>query len=398
MVHPIGLYYPFIHFKDERWLKLVALYWPKLARIVPSGYPTQDSETVKHLADQLGFVINLNPEPAVSGVGQRFAKLLDEHGGALQERYGIARRREWPDDPVTVAYAPDGRGQTERSLAYVYAAKMHPDLLDALTETGLVHTSRLFNKSWDPAWIGMHPRLADVYMSTLADALAESNDLQPVTDETLDHLAVGGWDLPHLAQALLGESLMLGPAGGGVDISKALGMLAIEAVVPSDLDRVPVERIIKVRKNHGDEFDAFRTYLDQVAGGLASLNVQDPLIMRAYLEEEYNTKLAPKLDDLRKGLRKSKVDTTMGAMNVETTLPPLIGSAAALAGVTIDPVIALGGAAAFGILPMLGAHRQRTKALVSGSPVAYMLRVEKEVRPPTLVESLTQSGRQFLRI
>jgi hypothetical protein len=36
-------------------------------------------------------------------------------------------------------------------------------------------------------------------------------------------------------------------------------MLAIEAVIPNDLDRVPIERIIKVRKDHGDEFDAFRT-------------------------------------------------------------------------------------------------------------------------------------------
>jgi hypothetical protein len=394
MVHPIGLYYPFIHFKDERWLKLVALYWPKLARIVPSGYPTHDSDTVKRLAGELGFVINLNPEPAVSGVGQRFAKLLDQHAGALQERYGVAKRHEWPPDPVTAAYAPMGRDQSEPSLAYVYASKLHPDLLSALTATGLVRTSRLF----DPSWIGMHPRLADVYMSTLADALAEDNNLQPVTDETLHHLAVGGWDLPHLAQALLGESLMVGPAGGGVDTSRALGMLAVDAVVPNDLDRVPVDRIVNVRKNHGDEFDAFRTYLDQLASGLASLNVQDPMIMQAYLEEEYNTKLAPKLDDLRKGLRKSKLETTMGAMNVETTLPALIGSAAALAGATINPVVALSGAAAFGILPMLGAHRKRTKELTSGSPVAYLLRVGKQVRPPTLVESLTQSGRRFLRI
>ena len=31
----IGLYHPFIHFKDDDWLKLSALYWDRMARIVP---------------------------------------------------------------------------------------------------------------------------------------------------------------------------------------------------------------------------------------------------------------------------------------------------------------------------------------------------------------------------
>lgn len=44
-----ALYYPFIHFKDDRWLKLSALYWDKVARIVPHDYATDDSATVKAL-------------------------------------------------------------------------------------------------------------------------------------------------------------------------------------------------------------------------------------------------------------------------------------------------------------------------------------------------------------
>jgi len=30
-----ALYYPFIHFKDDSWLTLSALYWDRMARIVP---------------------------------------------------------------------------------------------------------------------------------------------------------------------------------------------------------------------------------------------------------------------------------------------------------------------------------------------------------------------------
>ena len=36
MANFIGLYYPFIHFKDEAWLKAITLYWDRVKRIVPS--------------------------------------------------------------------------------------------------------------------------------------------------------------------------------------------------------------------------------------------------------------------------------------------------------------------------------------------------------------------------
>ena len=31
MKNYIGLYYPLIHFKDDAWIKLTALYWDKMA-------------------------------------------------------------------------------------------------------------------------------------------------------------------------------------------------------------------------------------------------------------------------------------------------------------------------------------------------------------------------------
>jgi hypothetical protein len=46
----LGLYYPYFHVRDERWLKVAALYWPKIVRIVPAGYQTRDSDAVRALA------------------------------------------------------------------------------------------------------------------------------------------------------------------------------------------------------------------------------------------------------------------------------------------------------------------------------------------------------------
>ena len=47
MVSYVGLYYPFIHFRNEGWLKLTALYWDSLRRIVPSGAGVHDTDEVK---------------------------------------------------------------------------------------------------------------------------------------------------------------------------------------------------------------------------------------------------------------------------------------------------------------------------------------------------------------
>jgi hypothetical protein len=56
----IGLYYPFIHFRDESWLKLTSLYWDRMGRIVPEGYGLRDNDTVRQFKDS-GYIRNFHP-------------------------------------------------------------------------------------------------------------------------------------------------------------------------------------------------------------------------------------------------------------------------------------------------------------------------------------------------
>jgi hypothetical protein len=53
------LYYPFIHFRDEAWLKLSALYWDDVTRIVPKSYAPRDTrsrpESALHGVELAGF-------------------------------------------------------------------------------------------------------------------------------------------------------------------------------------------------------------------------------------------------------------------------------------------------------------------------------------------------------
>lgn len=47
MMKRVGLYYPYIHIRDEEWIKTAALYWPRLARIVSDDYPLDQCRLVK---------------------------------------------------------------------------------------------------------------------------------------------------------------------------------------------------------------------------------------------------------------------------------------------------------------------------------------------------------------
>ena len=46
-----GLYFPFVHIRDDDWLKMAVLYWPSVRRLVPADYLTQDGLIEKHVHD-----------------------------------------------------------------------------------------------------------------------------------------------------------------------------------------------------------------------------------------------------------------------------------------------------------------------------------------------------------
>src|SRR3989442_1555566 len=183
-----GLYYPFIHFKDERWLKLSAFYWDRMARVTPEKYPRADSAVVTSLGS---FIENLPPSYVSPSFGERFVEFVNEHGKALRKRYGLALCDNWGPIPSERRPPPAGGSSgSDHRLSHVFYEKMSPTVRAVFTENDLARPDPS-----DQRWIGMHPKVADVYMTAMADQLAADRGLFPVTDEAIDHLAVGGWTM-----------------------------------------------------------------------------------------------------------------------------------------------------------------------------------------------------------
>jgi hypothetical protein len=246
-----------------------------------------DSDEVKRLVDA-GYIQSKLPLDAAFQIAGPFRELINTHGDAMHAQFGVAKRDMWPDDIHTRLYAP-GR---DRKLAYVFDEKMDPGLLSDLFGHGLVAS-----RSDNPRWIGMHPRLAKVYMVSLAEAMAPTLGAHPLTDATFDHVAVSGLTMDRLAAALLDRPEFAAPASANAsaerEVEESMASLAFRTVVPVDPVRIPAEKIIEFRQKYAEERGLFQAELAKLAGGLAHLkDVNDPHEMEQHLKSEYDKTLS----------------------------------------------------------------------------------------------------------
>lgn len=391
MVTSAGLYYPYIHFRDDRWMKAAALYWPGMARIVPRGYRTMDSPTVRTLSAELGFVQNLRPEAAAATVEQLFLGLLREHGEQLAHRLAVdpTYAREESGTPLWHGSSP------KSGLGFIYAEKMTSTLRNGLLQLGLAvigqgsHHGRL-SMDPDPShWIGVDERLAAVYMCVLAQEVSRRNTLTPVTDQALSQLAVGQWTIEDVAGTLLGTDLT-SPSRTAheplPDQTAAVAYLALDLAVPSGLDQVPVTSIVNFRRQHEGEVRAFQ---EAVAGAAAELRgldrrIEDQILAK-YLTDVVSRHLEEPRQQLKNALRSHKFDTVLSTLTIQTELPAL--AAAGTLGMTVNPVVGAVAGAAVGIASITASARRRKAELRRANPAAdYLLRVGEEFASMGAVE------------
>jgi hypothetical protein len=382
-----GLYYPFIHFKDEGWLKLTALYWDGMKRIVPMGAALHDSDEVQRLIDA-DFVRNESPTDAAAGIAPAFRELVAAHGDSLRARLGVDGRAEWPEDPYTRLYAPTG---SDTKLAYVFEEKIDQRLLSDLFACSLV-TERAGNARW----IGMHPRLANLYMMSLAEAMAPAVGAHPLTDEAFDHVAVSGLTMERLAAALL-EQPALAHERDDREIEEHMASLALRYVVPAAPADIPAEKIVAFRSRYAEERGLFQAEVAKLTAGLAYLNeVNDVREVERHLENEYHKTLAKRLERLRTGLEHAGIDTVESTIGTSIALPAGVATALTAAGLTLAQPLAAAAGIAFAAWTIWRKHRKARDGVLKPSPEAYLYQASKFFTPESLTSRIAVDSRRFL--
>ena len=395
----MGLYYPYVHFRDERWLKLAALYWPRMARIVTPGYPTHDSELVRRLNDELGFVVDVSPVTARSAVAAPFTDFIGSLGPNELARWSVTSEGPYePDDLTPVSQvpvaAPETRSPTARQAGHhVSWSPAGQGRLSAVHESEVSDALRAHLIAADLArpvrevWLGMHPELAWLYKCRLTEEVASRNRLAPTTDQLPAYAALAGAAMPATASASTTSS----PAANA-GVETAFGLLAVTAVIPADLDLVPAEKIIEARRRFGQQFDRWRQNVDDVGAALAEQlrAVESPEILAAYLDDAVRQYSTAPVEDLRRGLTEAGIDMADQAINSRFALP----AGLAAIGLASQPHIAaaLGIAAGAVAIRRAGSSKARAASL---APAAYLLSVRETLTPQTWITRVIRAMRRI---
>lgn len=411
MLPQVGLYYPFIHFRDERWLKTAALYWRELARVVPRGYPLADSRTARVLCEELGFVRPVDPAETARQVAPLFLSVLARHGGALRAA-GYAASPAWgawgrhsagdsfnPAPPLTWGRAArHNRVSARAGVAASYEEEFTPELREVLMECGLAADVRRTPGLQERQslvygrWMAMDARLTWVYKCAFVEVLARQGRYTPTTDQPDAHLASDGWDADRIAQSLL-DAPGVAPAARPDDLTDAVGLLAIRLAVPAGMDNIPVEKIVKLRQEHREEFAAFNAVVaqtvEELRQELSGVTLQEARVrdVRLAVEDRFDRPLQA----LRKAMRAQGMGTVYGLANVKFDVPALMSLAGTAAGGFLDhPVAGAAAGAALGFMNVRHTHKQQVQGLKSANPAAYLLSVQRGLKPQSLLRQITQ--------
>ncbi|WP_406305067.1 DUF6236 family protein [Streptomyces sp. NBC_00885] len=372
----IGLYYPYIHLRDTGWIKAAALYRPRLARMVPSGYPVDDSIVVRTLTDELDFLLNVEPDAAARDVAPLFLDFLRNNIAQVVEEYGVSG-----SGIRSVSREPHLRGvrltlAENWGLSGVHWSELDAELRQVLIDSGLaVEASDATNRTSTPRpWIAMDPMLAWVYKCALADELARQNGLEPTTDQVPAHLGVYEWDRDRISSTLLGAAPPVDPG----DPVGTVGFLAVKLAVPRNLEDIPISKIVELRRKHATEFEAFEHAISEAADdlGQASRGVCDQKVLQAYVESEIRHRFDQPLKNLQGAMRGLKLGTALGIANLKFEIPALT-----LLGVAADRPLVMASAAAFGIASLCRSAAQVRNEKLRGNPTAYLLRISGEFGP-----------------
>jgi hypothetical protein len=371
----IALYYPWMHFQDDTWVKLAVLTWDRVARVHPPELPSRDSELVRRIQDESDFVLEIAPSHHdLDVVATTFAAVLDPD---VVDRHLERSRRTGYLMPPSNAYswqAPEMvwiyQGETMRKVSTTMAERMLE------LELARPHAT-------NQRWIAVPSTFASIYLAVLADAMGHHNDMSPVTDDPRVHRASGSME--HLMEALVGT----GPAPAVDNAPNAYLHVAIQAVLePKGLAEVPVSKILKFRQRHGAELVAFRTHVAGLGEELARVaEVENLTVAQAHLQALYTSRTKPMLDDLRKALRGFGIESAAGSLGLRVDLNAATGTV--LGGIAAaGGQLALAGAAvAVGVVPYV-ASRVRARKQHKASPVAYLLAADRELTGSRLLRAM----------
>ncbi len=95
-----------------------------------------------------------------------------------------------------------------------------------------------------------------------------------------------------------------------------LAEVAIQTVVPRNIDSIPVEKIVEIREKYSGQQGIFHDYLQSIIAELPNLkNVENQEFVNDHLDVEFRKKIKPKLDELDDVINSLGIETVPSVLN-----------------------------------------------------------------------------------
>ncbi|MFL5626743.1 MAG: DUF6236 family protein [Ktedonobacteraceae bacterium] len=378
----LGLYYPHIVFPNDAWVKAAVCYWDKMGRMVsstdPGTYPS-DSDVVRQMREALDFVVDFSPNSSdLFNAEAACRKVLSQNYEELRRRYAFSETN-----------------------VVVFASKMNPEFSRFLEREGFAVCD--FSKSHNNYYpiLRMHPKIAFIYLATLASEMASTRNLHPVTESPSDFTFTGDYTIGRITKFLLGEANenadFLASPYPAEEIARRIALISFQTAVPKGVGDIPVEKIIRFRQAYRDELTVFQTQLQDFAKNLDVIEgVTDPKAIEAHLKAAYEREIKPQIKTIKSCWKSLAVETVQGIWSIQVALPPIIASSmAALKLAPLPPSIAGPAAIACSIVPVFLKKRKEVSEQQHTSLAAYLLYVSEDLTPTSLIAHITQRMRRM---
>ncbi len=346
MSNGVTLYYPFIHPRDENFMKAALLFWSKVRRIVPESVTVGDkvdgdTESVQKLTDS-GLLISTDPAPYTKVTSETFLKILDT--SQVDLRIGKSEAEELRTRHVNI-----------------HVEKIAYEILVALDERGVAR------RSGD--WVTMRDEVGILYMHCLASSMSDAMSAPLLADST--------------AHAEFGETFLFNPLltsdlarATRLNPTETLLQLGLPLPTPEALAGVTIDKVIRFVNRNASEKQAFRNAIEGILQ--AASEVTDSNELADYLSDK-RTSIQSAIKNLEKSLGEIRVISVGNAAKI--TIP-----AAFSAGAKALPFgpIGVGIAAAIGLaiaaISIYAETRGKLRQARLGSPYHYIIRLKKKLK------------------
>jgi hypothetical protein len=171
-----ALYYPYIHIRDEHWLKATLLFFPTVKRIVPDTYTPEDLPSIvkyTEIKGPAGPLLQSVPviSASASDAQTRLLTKLRDHETEIKQKYNRSCA------PVTDEY-------------WIHDAKFASELLEFLVERKLAWHSLHSEGYGTRNWYALHPILGSAVMTTIGLSIAKEQGYDIVTPSAEFHEAL----------------------------------------------------------------------------------------------------------------------------------------------------------------------------------------------------------------